>query len=86
MRRDALERLIDNKLLSSVVGRLELSADREEVEVALEALEDLPVVQEGDAGVARVAGHIHHLSKCVYSFDLVLMFLWEITFAFFGIN
>ncbi len=38
MRRDALERLIDNKLLSSVVERLELSADREEVDGAIEAI------------------------------------------------
>lgn len=38
MRRDALERLIDNKLLSSVVERLELSADREEVDGAIAAI------------------------------------------------
>lgn len=38
MRRDALERLIDNKLLSSVVDRLELTADREEVDGAIEAI------------------------------------------------
>ncbi|MGB0619319.1 MAG: peptidylprolyl isomerase [Myxococcota bacterium] len=38
MRRDALERLIDNKLLSSVVERLELTADREEIDGAIEAI------------------------------------------------
>lgn len=38
MRRDALERLIEGKLLSSVVDRLELTADREEVDGAIEAI------------------------------------------------
>ncbi|MEM9175855.1 MAG: peptidylprolyl isomerase, partial [Myxococcota bacterium] len=38
MRRDALERLIDNKLLSSVVERLELTADREEIDGAIQAI------------------------------------------------
>lgn len=38
MRRDALERLIESKLLSSVVERLELSADREEVDNAIAAI------------------------------------------------
>ena len=38
MRRDALERLIENKLLASVVERLELSADREEVDGAVQAI------------------------------------------------
>ena len=38
MRRDALERLIDNKLLASVVERLELTADREEIDGAIEAI------------------------------------------------
>ncbi len=38
VRRDALERLIEGKLLSSVVERLELAADREEVDAAIEAI------------------------------------------------
>ena len=38
MRRDALERLIETKLLSSVVERLELAADREEVDAAIAAI------------------------------------------------
>jgi len=38
MRRDALERLIETKLLSSVVERLELGADREEVDAAIGAI------------------------------------------------
>lgn len=38
MRRDALERLIETKLLSSVVERLELGADREEVDSAIAAI------------------------------------------------
>jgi peptidyl-prolyl cis-trans isomerase SurA len=38
VRKDALERLIETKLLSSVVERLELSADREEVDKAIEAI------------------------------------------------
>ena len=38
MRRDALERLIEGKLLSSVVERLELGADREEVDAAIGAI------------------------------------------------
>ncbi len=38
MRRDALERLIEGKLLSSVVERLELGADREEVDAAISAI------------------------------------------------
>ena len=38
MRRDALERLIETKLLSSVVERLELGADREEVDSAIGAI------------------------------------------------
>jgi peptidyl-prolyl cis-trans isomerase SurA len=38
VRRDALERLIEGKLLSSVVERLELTADREEVDSAIEAI------------------------------------------------
>jgi peptidyl-prolyl cis-trans isomerase SurA len=38
VRRDALERLIEGKLLSSVVERLELGADREEVDAAIEAI------------------------------------------------
>ncbi|MBJ18878.1 MAG: hypothetical protein CL933_05570 [Deltaproteobacteria bacterium] len=38
MRRDALERLIEGKLLSSVVERLELQADRDEVDAAIEAI------------------------------------------------
>ena len=40
MRRDALERLIDNKLLSSVVERLELTAEREEIDGAIQAIAD----------------------------------------------
>ena len=38
LRRDALERLIEGKLLSSVVERLELGADREEVDGAIDAI------------------------------------------------
>lgn len=38
MRRDALERMIETKLLSSVVERLELGADREEVDAAIDAI------------------------------------------------
>jgi peptidyl-prolyl cis-trans isomerase SurA len=38
VRKDALERLIENRLLSSVVERLELSADREEVDAAIAAI------------------------------------------------
>lgn len=38
VRKDALERLIENRLLSSVVQRLELGADREEVNEAIEAI------------------------------------------------
>jgi peptidyl-prolyl cis-trans isomerase SurA len=38
MRRDALERLIETKLLSSVVERLELGADREEIDAAIAAI------------------------------------------------
>lgn len=38
LRRDALERLIESKLLSSVVERLELGADREEVDAAISAI------------------------------------------------
>lgn len=38
MRRDALERLIEGKLLTSVVERLELTADREEVDGAIAAI------------------------------------------------
>lgn len=38
MRRDALERLIESELLSSVVERLELTADREEVDGAIQAI------------------------------------------------
>ena len=38
VRRQALERLIESKLLSSVVERLELSATREEVDEAIEAI------------------------------------------------
>ena len=38
MRRDALERLIETKLLSSVVERLELGADRDEVDSAIAAI------------------------------------------------
>jgi len=38
MRRDALERLIETKLLSSVVERLELGADRDEVDAAIDAI------------------------------------------------
>jgi len=38
VRKDALERLIETRLLSSVVERLELSADREEVDAAIAAI------------------------------------------------
>lgn len=38
VRKDALERLIENRLLSSVVDRLELGADREEVDRAIAAI------------------------------------------------
>jgi peptidyl-prolyl cis-trans isomerase SurA len=38
MRRDALERLIETKLLSSVVERLELGADRDEIDSAIAAI------------------------------------------------
>lgn len=38
VRADALERLIEGKLLSSVVERLELQADREEVDGAIQAI------------------------------------------------
>lgn len=38
VRRDALERLIENKLLASVVERLELTADREEIDAAIDAI------------------------------------------------
>ncbi|MGY8737497.1 MAG: hypothetical protein ACKVIW_08270, partial [bacterium] len=38
LRRDALERLIETKLLSTVVDRLELNADREEIDAAVEAI------------------------------------------------
>ena len=38
MRRDALERLIETRLLSSVVERLELGADREEIDAAIAAI------------------------------------------------
>ena len=38
IRADALDRLIEGKLLSSVVERLELGADREEVDAAIEAI------------------------------------------------
>lgn len=38
VRKDALERLIENKLVSSVVERLELGADREEVDAAIQAI------------------------------------------------
>jgi peptidyl-prolyl cis-trans isomerase SurA len=38
VRKDALERLIENRLLGSVVERLELSADREEVDAAVAAI------------------------------------------------
>lgn len=38
MRRDALERLIETRLLASVVERLELGADREEVDAAIAAI------------------------------------------------
>jgi len=38
VRKDALERLIETRLLSSVVERLELGADREEVDAAIAAI------------------------------------------------
>ena len=38
VRREALDRLIEGELLSSVVERLELTADREEVDTAIEAI------------------------------------------------
>lgn len=38
VRKDALERLIETRLLSSVVERLELEADREEVDAAIAAI------------------------------------------------
>ncbi len=38
VRKNALDRLIEGKLLSSVVGRLELDADREEVDAAISAI------------------------------------------------
>jgi len=38
IRRDALERLIEAKLLSSVVERLELGAEREEIDAAIQAI------------------------------------------------
>jgi len=38
VRKDALERLIETRLLSSVVDRLELGADREEVDAAIAAI------------------------------------------------
>ena len=38
VRRDALERLIEGRLLSSVVSRLELDADRDEVDAAISAI------------------------------------------------
>ena len=38
LRRDALERLIESKLLTAVVDRLELNADREEIDAAVEAI------------------------------------------------
>lgn len=38
VRKDALERLIETRLLSSVVERLELGADREEVDTAIAAI------------------------------------------------
>jgi peptidyl-prolyl cis-trans isomerase SurA len=40
VRKDALERLIENKLVGSVVERLELGADREEVDAAIQAIAD----------------------------------------------
>ena len=48
VRKDALERLIEAKLLNSVVERLELGADREEVDAAIAAIaseNDLSVEQ-----------------------------------------
>jgi len=38
VRRDALERLIETRLLTSVVERLELGAEREEIDAAIEAI------------------------------------------------
>lgn len=38
VRRDALERLIESRLLTSVVDRLELGAEREEIDSAIEAI------------------------------------------------
>jgi peptidyl-prolyl cis-trans isomerase SurA len=38
VRREALERLIEGRLLSSVVDRLELGADREEIDTAISAI------------------------------------------------
>ena len=38
VRKDALERLIETRLLSSVVERLELGADREEIDAAIAAI------------------------------------------------
>jgi peptidyl-prolyl cis-trans isomerase SurA len=40
IRKDALERLIETRLLSSVVERLELGADREQVDAAIAAIAD----------------------------------------------
>ncbi len=40
VRREALERLIETKLISSVVERLELGADREEIDRAIDAIAD----------------------------------------------
>ncbi len=56
VRKDALERLIETKLISSVVGRLELGADREEVDTAIAAIaEDNGLTI--DQLLASVAGH-----------------------------
>jgi peptidyl-prolyl cis-trans isomerase SurA len=38
IRKDALERLIETRLLSSVVERLELTAEREEIDAAIDAI------------------------------------------------
>lgn len=56
VRKDALERLIETKLISSVVERLELGADREEVDNAIAAIaEDNGLTM--DQLLASVASH-----------------------------
>ena len=61
VRRQALERLIETKLLSSVVERLELSASREEVDEAIAA-----IAGENGLSVEQLHRHIIQVGVFLY--------------------